>query len=286
MTEWPMDWRRRALLLLLLAGLTLGAGTVPAGAKSWVVYYDDEAKPADFAPYELIVLDSKNHPPLEPLKKAGKTLLGYLSLGEVESYRPWFKAVKRQKLLLQENVNWPGSFYVELRDARWRWRVIDDLVPAILARGFDGIFLDTLDNPAELERRDPVRYEGMTRAAAELVLELRRHFPRIKIMLNRAYEILPLVARAIDYELGEAVYTVYDFENKRNKRQPRADYRWQVEVLQKAKKANPGLEIMTLDYWDPKDVKELKRIYALQRANGFLPYVATVELDRIVPEPR
>lgn len=42
---------------------------------------------------------------------------------------------------------------------------------------------------------------------------------------------------------------------------------------------------MTLDYWNPADTAGLRRIYRAQRANGFLPYVATVELDRLVPEP-
>jgi len=63
-------------------------------------------------------------------------------------------------------------------------------------------------------------------------------------------------------------------------------YREQVKLLQAVQKRRPGLKIFTLDYWDPADIAGVTRIYREQRANGFEPYVATVELDRIVREPR
>ena len=58
-----------------------------------------------------------------------------------------------------------------------------------------------------------------------------------------------------------------------------------VEILQSAKARRPELRVMTLDYWDPEDPEGIRRIYRVQRANGFEPYVASIELDRIVTEP-
>ena len=52
-----------------------------------------------------------------------------------------------------------------------------------------------------------------------------------------------------------------------------------------SKRRNSKLEIFTLDYWDPADPAGIARIYREQRDNGFEPYVSTVELDRIIPEP-
>jgi hypothetical protein len=175
---------------------------------------------------------------------------------------------------------------VDVRDQRWRSRVIEQLVPGILARGFQGVFLDTLDNPVELERRDPKTYRGMAAAATNLIKALRQSFPSITIMMNRGYGLLPEVGGSIDIVLGESVYSTYDFERKTYRLVSTEDYREQVRLLKEARKRNPGLRVCSLDYWDPVDFKGIRRIYREERANGFEPYVATIGLDRIVEEPR
>ncbi|MFQ5849294.1 MAG: endo alpha-1,4 polygalactosaminidase [Candidatus Binatia bacterium] len=252
----------------------------------WLVYYTNKAPAEAFKGYSLLVFDSKFHPPLRPLSNRGKTLLGYLSLGEVEQYRDHFRDVKADGILLQENEHWKGSFYVDARDRRWTKRVIEQLIPDIIRKGFNGLFLDTLDNPAELEREQPKKYAGMTKAAARLVRTIRRHYPTIKIMMNRAYELLPLVEQHIDIVLGESVFSDYDFQKETYDLVPQKLYRRQVKLLQAARARQPKLQVLTLDYWDPADSKGITRIYREQRANGFVPYVATIELDRIIEEPR
>ena len=269
-----------AAMVLVMSGPPRAAAQPP-----WLTYYADDATIEAFSDYSLLVLDADHHPPLGPLSAQRKLLLGYISLGEVERYRSHFADVKAEGILVQENGDWPGSFYVDLRDPRWTERVMSELVPEILRRGFDGVFLDTLDNAAELERIDPAADAGMTAAAARLVRTIRFHFPKITIMLNRAYEILPMVEQDVDMVLGESVFTDYNFETKDYGRVPAEDYREQVELLQAAMARQPKLRVMTLDYWDLQDLDGIRRIYREQRANGFEPYVSSIELDRIVAEP-
>ncbi len=280
----------RSLLLftlyfaLLPNGLAMKAGA--AEGQRWLAYYSDKASPRDFNAYALLVLDSDYRPELAPLSEHGKTLLGYLSLGEAEQHRHYFGEVRKEGLLLDENPNWAGSHSIDIRDRNWTERVIYELIPALLHQGFDGVFLDTLDSPLHLERQDPQRYQGMTDAAIRLVRTIRKHYPHIKIMLNRAYEILPQVAGDIDIVLGESVYADYDFESKSYQRVPKQLYQQQLAYLKEAVRHNPALKVFTLDYWEPQDHAGIAAIYREQRANGFVPYVATVALDRIVPEPR
>jgi uncharacterized protein (TIGR01370 family) len=252
----------------------------------WMVYYGTELPSRAFSPYKLVVLDSANHALVAPLIDKEKTVLAYLSLGEVEQHRPWFTSVEAEGLLLSENKNWPGSFFVDLRDMRWASRVIEELIPAMLRRGFQGVFLDTLDNPADLERQDPKKYQGMTDAAVRLVLTIRRHYPEIKIMMNRGYELLPHVGQAIDMELGESVFSDYDFTDKSYGLVDSRLYQRQVSLLQDAAKKFPDLKIYTLDYWVSKDKKGIARIYQQQRKNGFIPLVSTIGLDEILPVPQ
>ena len=163
--------------------------------------------------------------------------------------------------------------------------VLEEIVPSILRQGFDGVFLDTLDSSIELERANPGKYAGMTDAAVHLIQAIRLNYPSTKIMLNRAYGILPKVAPVIDMEMGESVYANYDFSKKSYGKVEDAGYHNQIDLLQTAKRDNPHLKIYTLDYADPSDQTNIKNIYRIERSNGFIPYVATVGLDRLIDEP-
>ena len=270
------------LFLLLFLGLRPGLGATPR----WAVTYSDQPSLEELAPYSLLVLDSHYHPALETLKNQKKLLLGYLSLGEVEKNRPYYQEVRAEGILLMENQNWKGSYFVDVRDPRWLRRVLEELIPAILHQGFDGLFLDTLDNPGHLERTNPTAYKGMTQGAVNLLLAIRTHYPNLPIMLNRGYDLYDQGGGYVDMVLGESVYGDYDFATKTYRLVPKALYQEQLRILKAAQKRYPRLQVYTLDYWDPKDSEGIKRIYQEQRNNGFFPYVSTIALDKIIPEPR
>jgi polysaccharide biosynthesis protein PelA len=143
-----------------------GRGGVAVRPREMGCLYADRAPAEDFRGYGLLVFDADRHPAVEPLTKGGALVLGYLSLGEVNRDRAWFG----------EDPNWPGSHYVDVRDAAWRKFVNARLVPEILAQGFRGVFLDSLDDPIELERRDPESREGMAGNALFTLLSLRLGF--------------------------------------------------------------------------------------------------------------
>lgn len=278
--------RLRALLsgLLLLIALPVAA---PAGAKDfrWAVYYASDAPVEAFKPYDLLVLDAEYHPPLAPLRARGKKLYGYLSLGEAGQHQAHFKTLKAQGLLVRESPVWKGSWAIDIRDPRWTRRVIEELIPDILRRGFDGLFLDTLDSSIALETDGGPAHRGMTEAAVRLVHTIRRHYPHIRIMMNRAYSLLPELAHDIDIVLGESVYARHDANLKTYALVPEGEYRAQVDLLKGAQKRNPDLQVFTLDYWRTDQPEMIRKIYALQRENGFHPYVSTVKPDAVLPEP-
>ncbi len=267
-------WGYTVCAFIIVVGSLLGE--IP---ERWVVLYSDKVAIEEYDPYSVVVLDSEYHSRLAPFIEQKKTTLGYISLGEVSKVRSYFEEVEKEGILLGENKNWQGSYFVDLRDPRWVRRVIEELIPSIMFQRFDGLFLDTLDNADYLESSLP----GMKQAALNLVKAIRYHYPMIKIMMNRAYFLLPDVAQDIDMELGESVYTDYDFEAKTYHLVPKQLYEQQVQMLKAAQKDD--VEVYTLDYWDPHDADMIEKIYKVQRENGFIPYVSTIELDQIIQEP-
>lgn len=277
--------RRQALFLMVSLGLLPRVDRKRTRIR-WLVYYSNKAPLEAFNDYSTLILDSQYHPTLVPLARKKKQLIGYLSVGEVSAQNPLFPELKAEGILLQENKNWPGNLFVDVRNHRWPDRVCNYLIPQMLNAGFHGVFLDTLDNPSYLERLDAAKYAGMAKAAANLVCRIRSQYRKIKIVMNRAYEILPWVEHCIDIMVGESVFATYDFKSGSYRLVHPDLYQQQVRLLKEARARRPWLQVFTLDYWDPTDSAGIARIYREQCSNGFEPYVATIALDRIVPEPK
>lgn len=278
---------RRSLTLLNL--LFLFGQSILCGQeepKRWAVTYAKDPDFGKFEPYSLIVLANEVSSIVKRLKDSNKIALGYLSLAEIAKSNAYFSEAEQKRLLLEENKNWPGSYVIDIRKPEWVALVIEEMIPQVLFHRFNGLFLDTLDNAIHLEEKEPEKYKGMREAAINLVKGIRHHYPGIILMLNRAYDILPEVAALINIELGESVYTTYDFANKKYVVVPSEEYQHQVEILQKAKEVNKELEVYTLDYWNPDDSEMIRKIYEAERGNKFIPYVSTIELQDVIAEPQ
>ncbi|MFC3174630.1 endo alpha-1,4 polygalactosaminidase [Novosphingobium bradum] len=284
MTPFPLG-RRELLAGLVATGLVARAAPAATGPWRWAIDYGPATNPDLARTFDLLVLEPAHPRPIAPLRGASAVLLGYLSLGEVEQGRAYAGQLHKAGALKAANRNWPDARLVDLRHPAWSELVIGRLIPEILAKGYDGIFIDTLDSAEALARRDPVGNAGMVEAAVALLRRIRKAFPRITVLLNRGYAALPEAAPAIDLLLAEAMASRWNFAEKRYELTPPADWDWQAERLRAAHAANPALRLLTLDYWNPADAATIAQLYARERAAGFHPYVATLALDRVLPEP-
>ncbi len=274
-------------LTLGLRGVTSGQVRPAAGDASlrWAVDYGPATDPVLARRYQLLVLEPHHPRPIAPLRGEGAVLLGYVSLGEVEKRRPYFAALDRAGALGIANPDWPDARRADLRHPAWTATVVDQIVAQILQRGYDGIFIDTMDNAEAMERQDPLGAKDMVAAGARLIVAIRTRFPAIRIMLNRGYALLDRVAPSIDYVLGESMASRWNFATKRYDTLSDSDWQWQADRLRAAKAINPALVVTTLDYWDMADRAQVAKLYARERAAGFAPYVSTLALDRLWPEP-
>jgi UDP-glucose 4-epimerase len=256
--------------------------------QKWAAFYktdEDSTHDTDeVKEYSLLVLQPNTCLSLPTLKAQGKALLGYLSLTEVYKEEPFFAQAQSLGLLVEENANWPGTYLIDLRSQEWTRHVLETRIPALLRQGFTGIFIDTVDDVTELEKFP--KHEGTIQAVVQLIKTIRLYHPTITIMMNRGYKVLPFVAKDIDMVMGESLFTTYDFQQKTYQFVPEGDYQRQVKILKTAQGDNPKLGVYTLDYWNPQDTAGLKNIYQVEREHGFNPYVATVKLDEIIPEPQ
>lgn len=250
----------------------------------WAVYYDTKLPAEQFADLDLVVFDGRYHPDLKPLKGGKTIVLGYISLGEVHGDVPEKKTLKKANAILHKNSAW-DSYVVDLASPKWKEIVLKN-VDTLAEKGFDGVMLDTVDSPLEWARKaSPERHIAMQQEAADLIHMIRVAHPKMKIMLNRGFILLPKAGPDIDYVLAESILSQKDNISGQFSLFPPERYADAVAQLRQSVSSTGHLRLFTLDYWDVTDVQGLERIYSVQRAAGFSPYVTTQDLRQYTPEP-
>lgn len=255
-----------------------------ASKERWAVYYAKELPARHFADYDLVVFDRIYYPEDFKSLQPQTTVLAYVSIGEVHGDTEEHALLDAQKALIGPRTKW-NSYPVDITSLTWA-QMISAQVEDALRKGFDGVMFDTLDTTLHLaDMESQEKGEKAQAAAIGLIASIKKAHPGIKIMLNRGFEILPRVAPALDYALGESMLAETDISSGQSKVFPASTYKSTASRLALARTVNPQIKLYTLDYWNQDDVDGLQKLYAIHRARGFTPYVTTPDLRRHTPEP-
>jgi len=85
---------------------------------------------------------------IQALKDEGKIVLAYLSIGEAEDYRFYWKDSWKENppsFLGEENPDWAGNYKVKYWEKGWWKKVVRPYLKKIISAGFDGVYLDIID---------------------------------------------------------------------------------------------------------------------------------------------
>ena len=171
---------------------------------------------------------------------------------------------------------------MDIRSDEWRSLLIDKVVPAALAKGYQGFFLDTLDVAQYLETRDPLKYGGSVLAAKYFIKELRTRYPRIYIVVNNALPLVEAAAGDIDGAVVEDLYTRCDPAATHCGPTPAEVSRTKEEALARFHQRT-GKPVFVLLYSGLRERGAGWVLKAVRRSlkEGFLPYLAAPALDRL-----
>lgn len=280
----PSIFQRALAALLLLGGCSAAKDTTVTRNERWVPYYDVKVPVGFFADYDLVVFEPSRYVDFKSLQPK-TTVLAYLTFGEEHAHSEYIEELKANGGVVKKNANWP-SYIMDIRNPRWRQIILEERIPDIVAKGFDGIMLDTIESPLSLDNNVDKRYFGLHAACVSLIREIRQKFPKLKIMQNRAFVLLHETGDVVDYVLAESVMTTYDGHANTHRRTTPSAHTPIYETLRLARARNPHLKIYTLDYWNMNDVKAVKTIYQEQRSRGFIPHVTTPDLRTFYDEQR
>jgi len=207
-----------------------------------------------------------------------RVVLAYMSVGEAEAYRFYWKDVSRRMgLVVNENPKWRGNFRIRYWDPAWQRVLIggrDSYLWRIQAAGFDGVFLDTIDTAevmADLGVQDaPLKMAELLGAIAKASRSVDPGFllvgqnPFVILSLPSVMESLSGISCEAHLFRGEQMV-------------PEA--RPIISALRLAKAA--GLRVFVIEY--PRSKKARQRLDAFCAEEGFLCFAGERSLSKARP---
>lgn len=274
-------------------------------AASWGYQLQDLtiSRAAD-SPFDILIvdyaLDGDDASALTPSQVAGlqrkpdgsrRICLAYLSVGEAESYRSyWRPEWKKQKphWLLGENPDWEENYAVRFWHKDWQNIIFGSpqaYLDKIIAQGFDGVYLDKCDVYEDLERsyrkvarERPDPAGDMVEFVARLAAHARAKSPGFLLVMQNAEGLLrhDRMRSILDGAAKEELLFGQDGGEKRNEDDDFQYARHHLELIR-----NDGKPVFVVEYLSNK-----KKIMEAQKVCGELGFVVAIsdpsrDLDRL-----
>jgi uncharacterized protein (TIGR01370 family) len=229
-----------------------------------------------YAPYDLVVVDGEAAAAgqVSLLRGEGKVVLAYLDVGTIERGRWWFRAARPYRL-----DYWPdwGEWYANLAPPGYRRLLVQRVAPAILRKGFDGLFLDNTD----MVESHPKQRAGMRMLVRQLASLVHRRGGFLFTQNGDAS--IGATLRYYDGWNREDVTWTYDFDRHSYVRQSASVTVRAQDALRRIRRA--GLLVLATDYVVAGDTRAEREAVANACAAGAVPFVSDIDLTRVPQSP-
>lgn len=225
-----------------------------------------------------------SRPEIEGLKHSPggeKVVLSYISIGEAENYRYYWEdnwRPGRPGWLDESNPNWENNYKVRFWDSDWQ-AVVFAYLDRIIAAGFDGAYLDIIDGyEYYAERGRDSSAQEMVSFVKAIAEHARQQNPDFMIFPQNAPELASMIPSYLEFVDGigqEDIYYGYDDDDERTPQDATRELEDSLDVFRDA-----GKLVLTTDYATTRS--KVDNAYAKSRARGYVPFVTTRDLDRLI----
>lgn len=259
----------------------------------------------------LVVIDAA-HGSMKPYSAAeldimrggdDKLIVSYLSIGEAEDYRPYWKnswSSNPPDFLGAANPEWQDNYKVRYWDPEWQ-AIVFKAVDRIVDSGFNGVYLDIIDAFQFWEEETNVKGVDFRSEMADFVAAIRKHAEarlaaaggdRAFVIIGQNGEELvdePAYRTAIDGIAKEDLRFFYPNGSEGSfKPVPNGWFEGTKEYLEKAEAA--GIEVFVVEYLTEGRQSQhstmLKSEYDYLKSKGIPLYIAEDrDLDAIYDQP-
>jgi uncharacterized protein (TIGR01370 family) len=251
--------------------------TTVSKEKSTAVFYGANLPTNILSQYNRIIVEPDNVKTKEllALRAKGSSVFAYVSIGEVNPSRKWYKKIK-PKWVLGDNKIW-DSKVMDLASLGWQDFLIDTVISKLWKEGYRGLFLDTMDS-FHIFAKSTEEKEKQTKALTSLMQRISKRYPKIRFISNRGFEVLSSIGKPLEGVVAESLYASWDNEKKLYQETPKNDQEWLINKLTGIKD-DLSVDIIIIDYAKPSNRKKAKTIAKRITQQGFIPWVSIPSLD-------
>jgi cysteinyl-tRNA synthetase len=215
-----------------------------------------------------------------------RLVLGYLSIGEAESYRFYWREdweANPPPWLGPENPDWPRNYKVRYWDEDWHKIIFgapSSYLDKIVAAGFDGIYLDLVDAFDFWEDRRPNAAAEMVQFIRRIADHARKTNPDFVVVSQNGEQLVefPQYLNVIDAIAKEDLFYGIEGEGVANRPDQTAN---SLRLLRLAQKANRP--VLAIEYVAGPESKTAAEKF---RAAGVIGIVGGKALDTFAEPPR
>ncbi len=280
----PFNWARSAFVFFALLSFSGFANDTTA---SLGFYYGTQLDVDDWQQFKQLVVQP-NHitkSELQALKSSGVRPIAYLSLGEVANANPLQRKLA-QSWLLGSNPDWQSRL-LDLRNPDVQQWILDVRFQPLLERGFEGVFLDTVDS---FHRLPEHTHAAFRTSIVAMVARMKQQLGNSRTLwVNRGFDMLVELAPSLSGIVFESLYRGYRNDNQSYVDVDESSRRW---LLQQASKAQQlGLSVVAIDYLSDKAAGDALVWAEKIHQHGIQPFISDGHLTRIgstteIPIPR
>jgi len=263
-------------LLGLTFGSSVAADTPTPG--SVAIFYGANPPASSLSQFDRLILESENIRPSEllKLKQHGSDTFAYLSIGEVGPHRSWKDQID-PTWTMGVNTSW-DSTVMDMTSQGWNQFVMQR-VDLLLQQGYDGLFLDTMDS-YQIYAKDPATRGAQENGLANLIYQIKLRHPEIKLIANRGFEVMDQVGGYMEAVAAESLFSRWNNEAGSYQAVPESDREWLYGKLVEVKNKH-SVDVISIDYVDPKDRDKAREVARQIAALGVIPWVSNPSLDYV-----
>ncbi|PLV60505.1 hypothetical protein AS005_03315 [Thermotoga sp. KOL6] len=264
--------------------------------QSWV-YQLQNVEPQDIASagFDLAVIDySRNgnedgefsFEEINTIFEAGTTPIAYVSIGQAENYRFYWKKEWDKNppdWLGEEDPHWPGNFFVRYWYPEWQ-KIVFSYIDKIISQGFKGVYLDRVDS---FEYWSDIKGEIRKEEAALEMIDFVLNIIEYTREKDPDFIVIPQNAESIiDFDNGELISSVSGWAVEhlfyfKTTPLPFNETRERIKYLDTLKVH--GKFILVVDYVDDggnsfENLERIKNFYRQAKNKGYVPYAAESDL--------
>ncbi len=197
-------------------------------------------EPESIKGYSYVILESKYYTfyEVQRIKSQNEKVVAYISLGEISDNSNYFQQFNSD--FSGKNDVW-NSHYLNLKSEK-TLEILMKMVDNILANGYDGLFLDNIDNFSDFGPQSNQKPEVI-----QLIKKIKTDYFDHILIQNAGLELINETGQYIDSVVVESVASNYTFDDKSYKLRDEFEFDAYVNKLVSIKKQY-NLPILLIEY--------------------------------------